>query len=278
MSRGGALTSLIFPTYNPGPAVAEVWDAVRAFLRASADTWEVLFVCDGCTDGTPERLHQLTAGSRLPVRVLSYRTNRGKGHAVRRGMLAARGRWRIFADVDLAYGFPDIERVARALRRGADAVIASRDHVRSEVLLSAGLLGYLFRRHVQSRLFGALARLLLPLRQSDTQAGLKGLSAAVAERVVPRLRCDGFGFDCELLTACARMGIDVSEVPVRVRYRDAASTTGWRAARGMVAELFRIRQTWMTVPAPLEMDEPLLELPLARTSAAPIWDEVLAAA
>ena len=69
----------------------------------------------------------------------------------------------------------------------------------------------------------------------------------VVERVIPRLKCDGFGFDCEFLTACSRLGIPVVEVPVRVHYRDAASTTSKRAMLGMVRDLFRIRRDWHDV-------------------------------
>jgi hypothetical protein len=84
----------------------------------------------------------------------------------------------------------------------------------------------------------------LPLSQHDTQAGLKGLSAAAATGVLPHLRCDGFGFDCELLTACARLGIPVAEVPVSVRYEGTASTTGMRTQGSMLKAIWRIRREW----------------------------------
>jgi dolichyl-phosphate beta-glucosyltransferase len=241
--RAGGLTSLVFPAYNPGPRVAETWQQVRTFLDAEAHGWEVLFVCDGCTDGTPDRLARLTAGDRR-VRLLSHAPNRGKGFAVRRGLAEARGDWRVFADVDLAYGLAEVGRVAHALRGGAAVVIASRRHPDSRVKAPPGLRGYLARRRLQSLVFNALTHLLLPVRQRDTQAGLKGLSAAAAHALVPRLTCDGFGFDCELLTACSRLGIAVTEVPVCVRYDDAASTTGVRAVARILRELWHIRRVW----------------------------------
>jgi glycosyltransferase involved in cell wall biosynthesis len=245
------LTSLILPAYNPGPAIDATWEAVCEFLNTARDSWEVIFVCDGCSDGTSDRLRRLGSFGGLPVRVLDYPENRGKGYAVRRGLLAARGQWRIFTDVDLAYGFDEIVGLARELRQGADVAIASREHPESQVLCPAQLLGYLYRRRLQSRLFSAAARLLLPIRQRDTQAGLKGLSATAVGEIVPRLRCDGFGFDCELLTACARLGFSVTEVPVRVMYRDAVSTTGGRAIWRMLGDLLRIRREWKRPPAPL---------------------------
>jgi hypothetical protein len=94
---------------------------------------------------------------------------------------------------------------------------------------------------------------LLPLSQLDTQAGLKGMSARAAWVVLPHLRCDGFGFDCELLTACARYELRVAEVPVQVRYEDRASTTGLRAMGRMISELWQIRRAWRQAPPALAM-------------------------
>ena len=238
------LTSLVLPAYNPGPGVERTWAAVGRFVAARPDPWEAVFVLDGCTDDSPARLARLARDGDPRLRVVSYANNRGKGHAVRTGLLAAAGAVRLFTDVDLAYSFADVARVADAVWGGAVVAVASREHPESEVRLPVGLLGYVRRRQFQSRVFGAVARTLLPLTQRDTQAGLKGMTAAVARAVVPELRCDGFGFDCELLTACARSGVPVAEVPVCVRYDTAASTTGSRATLRMLRELWQVRRAW----------------------------------
>jgi hypothetical protein len=159
-------------------------------------------------------------------------------------MAVATGAWRIFTDVDLAYGFDDIERVAGALYAGASVAIASRTHPQSQIVMPAFLQGYVYRRHLQSLAFSSLVRTLLPLTQHDTQAGLKGLTAAASRLVLPHLRCDGFGFDCELLTACVRHGLEITELPVRVRYEDKVSTTGIGSVTRMIKDLWRIRRTW----------------------------------
>lgn len=245
------LLSLVFPTYNPGASLERTWTAVSEFVRAAPGKWEVLFVCDGCSDGSPRRLAELARRDPEHFRVLSYATNRGKGYAVRYGLAAARGQWRVFTDFDLAYGFEDIARLADALRGGAEVAIASRLHADSRLIVPPRLQGYAYRRHLQSLAFSAVVRLLLPLAQRDTQAGLKGLSARAAERLLPLLRCDGFGFDCELLTACVRLGLEVSEVPVCVRYESAASTTGMQTISRMMRELWAIRRTWRGIPEPL---------------------------
>ena len=251
--KDAAVTSLVLPAFNPGPAVERTWDAVRSFVDDRPDPWEVLFVLDGCTDGSRELLADLARrDDDARLRVLSYFPNCGKGYAVRTGLLAARGEYRLFTDIDLAYRFEDIARTADEVRRGAEVAIASREHPESTIELSPRTLGYAYRRRVQSHAFGKLARTLLPLTQRDTQAGLKAMTARVAEAVLPNLTCDGFGFDCEFLTACARYNIGVAEVPVGVRYEDAASTTGMSSTLRMVRELWTIRGLWPAsgFPAP----------------------------
>jgi glycosyltransferase involved in cell wall biosynthesis len=242
------ITSLIFPTYNPGPILEHTWSEVESFLHSAPGNWEVLFVCDGCTDGTPDRLKELTAAQARRVRVLSYESNRGKGFAVRHGLAAARGQWRLFTDVDLAYGFDNILRLAAALRAGAEVAIASRTHPDSQMSLPTRLQGYAYRRHLQSLAFSLLVRCLLPLPQRDTQAGLKGISAGACQLLLPHLTCNGFGFDCELLTACTRYGLAVQEVPVSVHYEDRVSTTSFGAMGQMIRELWHIRRTWCKLP------------------------------
>jgi len=271
--KDAAVTSLVLPAFNPGPAVERTWDTVRQFLNARPDPWEVLFVLDGCTDGSRELLADLArrdGDSRL--KVISYYPNRGKGYAVRTGLLAARGERRLFTDIDLAYRFEDIARTADEVRHGAEVAIASREHPESTIELSPRTLGYAYRRRVQSHVFGTLARTLLPLTQRDTQAGLKAMTARVAEAILPNLTCDGFGFDCELLVACSRYNIGVAEVPVSVRYEDAASTTGLRTTLRMFRELWTIRGLWPAsgFPAPAVPGPPALgsvPLPEARRNA-----------
>jgi dolichyl-phosphate beta-glucosyltransferase len=237
-------TSLVFPTYNPGPNLDRTCAAVAKFLHTHPEPWEVLFVCDGCTDDSPARLRAWAKDVGPQVRVLNYVPNRGKGYAVRTGLQAARGHWRVFADVDLAYDFADIAAVAQALQDGADVAIAARQHAASRLDLPSHLQGYAYRRHLQGRVFAQLTQLLLGLPFADTQAGLKGMTAEVANDLLPRLRCNGFGFDCELLTVALRSGYGVAEVPVCVHWNDETSTTRWWTTVRMVRDLWRIRRRW----------------------------------
>jgi dolichyl-phosphate beta-glucosyltransferase len=237
------LTSLVFPVYNAAAILPDTWRQVEAFLDAAPGNWEVLFVCDGC-GASEAALRALTRGAGARVRVLGYERNRGKGHAVRFGLQAARGQWRLFTDVDLAYSTGDVLRLAEQLWAGAEVAIASRHHPDSRLVLPPRLQGYCYRRHLQSLLFARLVRWLLPLALPDTQAGLKGLTGRAAAQLLPHLRCRGFGFDCELLTACVRFGLTITEVPVHVRYETRSTTTTLRSTGRMVRELWKIRRRW----------------------------------
>ena len=179
-ARPAPLISLVLPAFNPGQLVERTWRTVRSFLRERESTWEVLFVSDGCTDGTPDRLAALNHLDSAPIRILSYDKNQGKGYAVRHGLLAARGHYRLFTDVDLAYDLELVVRIAEALRAGADMAIASRTHRESRLILPPHLQGYAYRRHLQSKVFSLIVRLLLTLPPYDTQAGLKGMTARAA--------------------------------------------------------------------------------------------------
>jgi dolichyl-phosphate beta-glucosyltransferase len=244
--------SLVFPAYNPGPRLTRTLNDLDQFLNSTPSIWELVFVLDGCTDGSNDVLRNWQP-SRGTARVLSYSPNRGKGYAVRQGLLAAQARYRIFTDIDLAYPFSDVLRVARELRNGAEVVIGSRAHPDSQLTIPSSLLGHTFRRGIQSRVFSSLVRWMLPLQLGDSQAGLKGFSVNVVQRIVPKMSCNGFGVDCELLTACVRLGLPIMEVPVSVRYDAEGSTTNLRSTLRMVRELWRVRKAWPAVVASIPL-------------------------
>ena len=242
--------SLVLPAYNAAGLLDATWRAVERFIAQGRGRWEAVYVCDGCTDGSDFALQRRAAATDLPIRVVRYARNRGKGYAVRLGLRRATGQYRVFTDVDLAYRLDQVQRVAAELAHGHDVVIASRAVAGSEVLHDAQLNSYMQRRRVQSLVFRRLTRTILGLRFRDTQAGLKGLSAHAAQLLLPHVKCTGFGFDCDLLSACRHFGLAVREVPVRVFYDSAGSTTGLTSSVKMVKELWAIRRRWEALGPP----------------------------
>jgi dolichyl-phosphate beta-glucosyltransferase len=238
--------SLILPMFNPGPRLATSLHKLHEFVATADAAWELVFVSDGCTDDSVSKLKTFV-NAHVNSRIIEYSPNRGKGYAVRQGMLAASAPFRLFTDIDLAYSFADIRRVAAALYSGASVAIASRTHAESQLVVRPHNVAYIYRRQLQSAAFSHLARMILPIQHRDTQAGLKGMSEAVVREIVPQLICDGFGFDCEILTACARLTIPVTEIPVCVNCDETTSTTRFRTSLRMVGDLFRIRKHWSNV-------------------------------
>lgn len=251
--------SLVMPLFNPGTRLATSLRHLHEFVTTTSTNWELVFVADGCTDDSVGQLHTFVR-THDNSRVIEYSPNRGKGHAVRQGLLAASAPFRLFTDIDLAYSFTDIQRVASALYAGAPVAIASRTHPESQLNVRPHHVGYVYRRQLQSAAFSWLARMILPIRQRDTQAGLKGMTESVVRHIVPHLACAGFGFDCEILTACARLAVPVTEIPVCVNCDETVSTTRFHTTLRMVGDLFRIRKSWPVNVARNENTQPVPRL------------------
>ena len=249
------MTSLVFPAYNPGAGINRAWHHARDFIRRRPERWEILFVLDGCTDDTEDRLESMRrTAPDSRIRIVSYPHNRGKGHAVRTGMLAANGDYRIFTDVDLQF-WDGVERTAAALYAGADLVVAARTHAESRINIPASCLSYTVRRRIQSAVFNTVTRLLLPIQIGDTQAGLKGMSARMAQTILPRTIINGFGFDCEWLTIAARLGITPHQIPLTLRFDTVESTTKPKTILRILRDLWRIRKAWRKSPIDWQLPE-----------------------
>jgi glycosyltransferase involved in cell wall biosynthesis len=170
---------------------------------------EIIVVDDGSSDGTIEIIEKFRA-SRPHVRLLQDPLNRGKGHAVRRGMLAAHGQWVLYTDADLSTPIEELDGMLAAGSTGADVVIGSRGVDRS--LIEVHQPAY---REWSGRIFNAAMRLIIGMDFRDTQCGFKLYNAAAARAVFQSQRLDGFGFDVEDLFVACQRGFTVIEVPVR---------------------------------------------------------------
>jgi dolichyl-phosphate beta-glucosyltransferase len=168
--------------------------------------------------------------------------NRGKGYAVRRGMLEAQGRFRVFTDADLAYPMENLATVVGALENGADVALACRAHEGSRMVVPESLRGTFAQRRRAGRVFNWFVRLLLVSGVRDTQAGLKGFRGKAAEELFSRATLDGFAFDVEIVFLARRLGLVVEEVPVELRVCEGHSSVHFgRDSLRMLMDLLRIR-------------------------------------
>lgn len=236
--------SVVIPAYNEEQRLPRTLDDVLRYLAGQSYTAEVVVVDDGSTDGTSRIVRERDAGA-TPVRLIAHPdgVNHGKGAAVRLGMRAARGAFRIFMDADNSTTLDHIERFWPFFEQGYDVVIGSRDVRGAEIKVRqpwykelAGNAGNLFIR--------ALAAPGI----SDTQAGFKMFTERCIENILPCLTIDHWGFDVELIVAARRRGFQVMEVPIKwvnapnskVRALTYFEVLGevWRVRRNLRAGLY----------------------------------------
>jgi dolichyl-phosphate beta-glucosyltransferase len=233
--------SLVVPVHHCVGSLDKLLGELDKFLDDAPVSAELVMVDD--RGRHPEASAELRRFAGRPhVRVLQNDRNRGKGFSVARGMLEAAGAFRVFTDADLAYPLDEVWKIVSVLERGADVAIACRVLPESQYTMSARYLRYIYTRHVMSRVFNRMVRMTLIPGVLDTQAGLKGYTAAAARDVFSRVRIAGFGFDLESLFVARRLGLRIDQVPVRFRYNDEPTTVRFvRDARRMAADLARIR-------------------------------------
>ncbi len=228
--------SVIIPAYNEQQRLPQHLGHILAYLREHYPAFELIVVDDGSRDQTADAVGAVLAGEPR-ARVLAYQPNRGKGYAIRHGVLASRGERVIFLDADLS---TPIEELPRALERleQADIVIGSRDLPNSNIKVQQPL----FRR-LASEIFKWARLLMVGLwRLSDTQCGFKAYRGPVARRLFGLAQVDRFMFDVEILYLADRAGLRIVEMPVQWNDAPGSKVRFWQGLRDMVRDLWRIRR------------------------------------
>jgi dolichyl-phosphate beta-glucosyltransferase len=198
--------SLVIPAYNEAERIAATLEKAGDYLSRQPYSWEVVVVDDGSADDTAA-----TARAALPAaQILSYRPNRGKGHAVKTGMLAAQGDYRVFYDADASTPIEELEKLWPHFEDGADVVIGSRSLPESRVEVRQA-----WYRQTMGRAFNLLLRITGLTHFPDTQCGFKGFTAAACEVVFPLQTVERYSFDAEVLYIARRHRLRIDQVPVR---------------------------------------------------------------
>ena len=200
--------SVVIPAYNEELRLPHALIDMIDVLDARSATYEIIVVDDGSADGTSATVRKFER-IRPQVRLVRLPVNRGKGHAVRTGVLNAKGARVLFADADGATPFGEISRLERALDGGADAAIGSRAMVSQDTRVRTVL-----HRRLLGRVFNAWVNAMLLPKVADTQCGFKLFTRAAAQFLFSRQQSERFSFDVELLYIARRAGLDVREVPV----------------------------------------------------------------
>lgn len=228
--------SLVIPAYNESSRLPPYLQAIRAYLESSEVRHvEVIVVDDGSTDDMADVVSRMAA-TWPQLRLERHGTNRGKGAAVRRGVLAARGRLILFTDADGATPIREERKLRAAIDAGADLAIGSRRSGGDGVV----------RRHWHRKLVGGafslIVRGLLAIPAHDTQCGFKMFRRDAGHVLLGTCREDGYLFDLHVLSLAARMGYRVSEVSVDWSDVPGSKVRLLRDSCRMLRALLRLRR------------------------------------
>lgn len=224
--------SIIVPVYNETRRLGNL-NHILQFLKTLPETWELIVVNDGSTDNSLELLRNINR--RHSFQIVTYSQNRGKGYAIKQGMLAAIGKYRLFLDCDLSTPIEEIDKI-RPYLADFGVVIGTRKTKGAKVLVHQPWL-----RENLGKGFTFLSQLILAVPVSDFTCGFKCFSSAAARKIFTKSLVYRWGFDSEILYLARKYGYSIKEVPVtwkndifsRVKFPEDLITS--------FSDLFRIR-------------------------------------
>ena len=239
--------SIVIPAYNESRRLGRTIEAVTAYLDQAYPEAELVIVDDGSRD---ETWSVIQAASARDGRVVGRRLqpNRGKGAAIREGILAARGDYIIFFDADLPFGLENVDVFVEALQQGNDVVIGARnlDPRRDEQHNP-------LTRRVASLGFNAFVELLLCLGIRDTQCGFKGFRGDVARAIVRHQTIDSFSFDVELLFLAKRWQLTIKRIPLHHVHQAGSTVSVFKHSMLMLKGVLNVRRNALLSRYPQRM-------------------------
>lgn len=216
--------SIVIPAFNEEKRIIQTLNDLKEYYPES----EIIVVDDGSSDSTAE-ISALSG-----ARVFVHKENRGKGAAVRTGVLAARGDVIGFMDADLAVPVHCLESLLKIMEKGADVAIGSRGMPGSKVY------GRSVYRNLPGKIFSGLVSLATGLPYADTQCGFKFFKRTAARKIFTEMRTADFAFDVEVLFRARKLGCKVVEMPVEWHDRKGSTVHVFHDGAKMIRSLFRI--------------------------------------
>jgi dolichyl-phosphate beta-glucosyltransferase len=235
MNQSKPEISVIVPAYNEEKRLSVTLLQLYTYLKESFSSFELIVVNDGSTDATYQLVNSYC--NKCPeLQLISYEQNRGKGYAVRTGIMAAKGEFILFCDADLSSPPEETEKLLAALEDGHDIAIGSRAKKDSRILRYQPKY-----RMLMGKTFNKLVKLLAINRFEDTQCGFKCFRSHVANMIFSRSQIDGFSFDVEILFLAIKGNYLVKEVGISWQNAKASKVSPLNHSLQMLKDLIRIR-------------------------------------
>lgn len=227
--------AVVIPAYNEEVRLGRTLERIRDYLTDQPYSWSVTVVSDGSTDRTEQIAGEFAAQDEH-FAVIACRPNRGKGAAVREGMLEVEGELLLFSDADLAAPIEEVEKLLPAIEGGADVAIGSRPLKESRLEVRQP-----FYREWLGRASNMLVQALAVRGIRDTQCGFKLFKRDVARDVFSRCKLNGFSFDFEALMVARDLGYRVAEIPIRWAHQEGSKVVFWRDYPRALRDLIMLR-------------------------------------
>jgi glycosyltransferase involved in cell wall biosynthesis len=225
--------SLIVPAYNEQARLPFTLHELETYVCQQRLDCEVIVVDNGSSDATSAVVHQ---AMRTFPRLRLLRTDRrGKGRAVRTGMLAAHGDVLLMADADLSWPVEELERFPSLVGQSTPLVIGSREGS------GARRIGEPLYRHLMGRVFNRVVQTLAVPGVEDSQCGFKAFRVDAAQEIFRRQRIDGFGFDVEVLFLARRLGYGIRVEPLRWEHKENSRVAPVHDTLRMLSDVVRVR-------------------------------------
>ena len=230
--------SLVIPCFNEAARIGKTLRTTLDYLAGAAPESELIVVNDGSTDATGSIIREVLSNTKIATRLLENFPNRGKGAAVRSGLLAAQKPIGLFSDADLSTPLEETPKLIEPIaNREIDIGFGSRAIDRS-------LIGQRqpWRREQAGRIFNLLVRVATGLPFWDTQCGFKAFRLDVCRPIIEAARIEGFAFDVELLYLAQRAGLRIREIPVRWNHSEGSKVRFFHDSLGMLREVIALRR------------------------------------
>lgn len=206
--------SFVIPIYNEDSRLQKTFKALKELkLPTGLLLDKVIFVNDGSTDNSvslvKNAVTKFKKSQNLNIELISYAKNRGKGYAVKTGLLSSTSEYTLFFDADISTPLSELSKFVKHIESGTDVIIGTRRNGKSTVVVHQP-----FIREFLGQCFTRFTNIFLGINTSDFTCGFKALSEKAVKTIAPRMRVNGWGYDAEIIFLAHKEGLTPKEVPV----------------------------------------------------------------